>query len=367
MYHCTRDGCSYPNGFYTETLPALGHDDKTVVTIKEPTCTEDGLRQGYCSRCQQYINEALPAKGHNQAMMTVVEPKCNKDGYAYGFCVDCHQWISKDDPIILPATGAEHQWNSGVVTKAATCEAEGVRTYTCTVCGDTKTEAIAATGHDWGAWTVTKQPTRTQPGEKQRVCKNDPSHVEKETIPPTGGEDWPFKDVTQANWFYEHVKYCYDNGLMNGITADTFAPQRNTTRAEFATVIWRLEGSPAPTGANPFADCQTHWSKDAVAWAFENGIVNGIDATHFAPNNNITREQMVTMLYRYVGEPPVTGNLNAFTDAGSVSAYARSAMIWGVQNGVITGRTATTLAPKGLATRAELATILHRFDLMLKG
>ena len=181
--------------------------------------------------------------------------------------------------------------------------------------------------------------------------------------PPATG--LPFKDVSTANWFYEHVKYCYENGLMNGMTADTFAPQRNTTRAEFATVLWRLEDSPAPKGANPFSDCQSHWAKDAIAWAFENGIVNGVSADTFAPNDNITREQMVTMLYRYCGEPAVTGDLSAYKDAGSVSGYAVNAMIWAVQNGVISGRTADTLAPKGQATRAELATILHRFDLML--
>ena len=181
--------------------------------------------------------------------------------------------------------------------------------------------------------------------------------------PPATG--LPFKDVSTANWFYEHVKYCYENGLMNGMTADTFAPQRNTTRAEFATVLWRLEDSPAPKGANPFSDCLSHWAKDAIAWAFENGIVNGVSADTFAPNDNITREQMVTMLYRYCGEPAVTGDLSAYKDAGSVSGYAVNAMIWAVQNGVISGRTADTLAPKGQATRAELATILHRFDLML--
>ena len=175
----------------------------------------------------------------------------------------------------------------------------------------------------------------------------------------------PFKDVSTSNWFYDHVKYCYENGLMTGMSADTFAPQRNTTRAEFATVLWRLEDSPAPRGANPFSDCQKHWAKDAVTWAYENDIVKGLSAYKFGPNDNITREQMVTMLYRYCGEPAVTGDLSAYKDAASVSKYAVNAMVWAVQTGVITGRTADTLAPKGLATRAELATILHRFDLML--
>lgn len=183
---------------------------------------------------------------------------------------------------------------------------------------------------------------------------------------PVKPSDLPFKDVKAGDWFYDHVKYCYDNKLMKGMSADTFAPQSNTTRAEFATVLWRLKDTPAPKGDNPFSDCQKHWAKDAITWAYENKIVKGMDAKTFAPNDNITREQMVTMLYRFSGSPEVKSDLSAFKDAASVSSYAADAMAWAVSTGVITGRTADTLAPKELATRAELATILHRFDLMLK-
>ena len=176
----------------------------------------------------------------------------------------------------------------------------------------------------------------------------------------------PFKDVKEGSWYYDHVKYCYDNGLMEGMTKDTFAPLSNTTRAQFATVLWRLAGKEPPKGDNPFTDCQKHWAKDAITWAYENEIVNGMDAKTFAPNDNVTREQMVAMLYRYMKNPAVTGDLSAFKDAGSVSGYAVNAFIWATQNGIVEGRTADTLAPKEFATRAELATILHRFDLMLK-
>ena len=173
-------------------------------------------------------------------------------------------------------------------------------------------------------------------------------------------------DVKEDNWFYDHVKYCYENGLMNGMTKDTFAPMSSTTRAQFATVLWRLAGEPAPKGDNPFKDCQQHWSKDAVAWAFEEGVVTGKSDDIFDPDANVTREQMVAMLYRFMKNPAVSGNLNAFKDAGSVSPYAVDAFTWAVNNGIVTGRTADTLAPKGEATRAELATILHRFDQMRK-
>ena len=175
----------------------------------------------------------------------------------------------------------------------------------------------------------------------------------------------PFTDVTQDKWFYEHVEYCFDKGLMDGMTDTTFEPQSNTTRAQFATVLWRMEGRPAPTAAAPFTDCQTGWFKDAVAWAYENQIVDGMSETTFAPNDNITREQMVAMLYRYMEKPAVTGDLSAYKDAASISSYAVDAFNWAVSNGIVDGRTADTLAPKALATRAELSAILHRFDQML--
>ena len=194
----------------------------------------------------------------------------------------------------------------------------------------------------------------------EQIIKVLPTEDQEPT--PTG---MPFKDVRYTNWYCEHVKYCYDNGLMNGMTQDTFAPQANTTRAQFATVLWRLAGEQAPKGDNPFTDCQTHWAKDAIAWAYEAGIVNGKTPTTFDPNADVTREQMVAMLYRYMDSPAVSGDLSAYTDAASVSSYAVDAFVWAVDNGIITGRTATTLAPKGAATRAELATILHRFDVLV--
>ena len=170
--------------------------------------------------------------------------------------------------------------------------------------------------------------------------------------------------MDEDDWFYDDVKYCYDNDLMNGKTATTFDPKADTTRAEFATVLHRLAGSPAPKSDNPFTDCQEHWAKDAIAWAFEEGVVTGKTPTIYDPDANVTREQMVAMLYRFMKNPAVSGDLSAFSDAASVSEYAVPAMTWAVQNGLISGRTADTLVPKGQANRAELATVLHRFDEM---
>ena len=170
--------------------------------------------------------------------------------------------------------------------------------------------------------------------------------------------------MQSGHWYYDDVKYCFDNGLMNGKTDTKFDPLANTTRAEFATVLYRLAGSPDVEGANPFTDCQTHWAKDAITWAYQNQVVTGVSETKFDPNANVTREQMVAMLYRYMKNPAVSGDLSAFKDAGSISPYAVNAFTWAVQNGLVSGRTSDTLVPKGQATRAELAAVLHRFDLM---
>ena len=173
---------------------------------------------------------------------------------------------------------------------------------------------------------------------------------------------FPFLDVKQYDWFQPHVQYVYEHGLMNGRTEKTFDPGANTTRAEFATVLYRMAGAPKVTAAQPFSDCSGHWAKDAIAWAYSQGIVNGVSAKRFAPDQNVTREQMVTMLYRFMNKPAVSGALTGMTDARTVSDYARTPMLWAVKNGVINGRTATTLVPQGQATRAELAAILMRVD-----
>ena len=183
---------------------------------------------------------------------------------------------------------------------------------------------------------------------------------------PERGEEpvkqFPFTDVPKDSWFYDSVYYVWDKGIMNGMTPTTFAPQGLTTRAQFATVLYRMAGSPKVSAALPFADVSGHWASDAVAWAYSQGIVNGVSPTAFAPDANVTREQMVTMLYRFLNKPAVSGALTGMTDAGAVSDYATQAMLWAVQNGVINGRTPTTLVPQGEATRAELAAILTRVD-----
>ncbi len=176
-----------------------------------------------------------------------------------------------------------------------------------------------------------------------------------------------YKDVSPSNWFVEEADYATYGKMMNGMGNGMFQPNRNTTRAEFVTVLYRLEGQPAVSGGFvPFMDVKAgSWYEKAVAWAYENDIVKGVSASAFAPNANITREQMVTMLQRYasrVGD--CTGSasaLNPFADKGQVSSWAKDAMQWAVEAGVIKGVSATKLDPKGLVTRAQIAALMMQF------
>ncbi len=179
-------------------------------------------------------------------------------------------------------------------------------------------------------------------------------------------KEFPFTDVPGDAWFYPDVYYAWDQGLMKGKDAAAFDPDGTTTRAEFATVLWRLAGSPAVTAeqkaACPFTDLAADWYKDAVVWAYDTKVVNGMSADTFAPNEKITREQMVTMLCRYSGETDNAADLSKITDADAISDYAKPAVAWAVVSGIVNGFPDGSFQPKGSATRAQMAAIMARFD-----
>ena len=178
---------------------------------------------------------------------------------------------------------------------------------------------------------------------------------------PTSG--LPFVDVQTGSWYYDDVAYVYARGIMEGMSNTLFAPESATTRAQFATVLYRLAGSPSVAGMSksPFQDLTQSWYQNAVTWAYNLGIVTGTSATTFDPDAPITREQMTTMLWRGRGSPTASGSLSMFSDAGAISDYAKASVLWSVQNGIINGMDDGTFRPQANATRAQLAAILHRF------
>ena len=191
----------------------------------------------------------------------------------------------------------------------------------------------------------------------------EPEEVEKteetETI--------SFKDVKENDWFYEAVSYAVENGLMSGMSEDIFAPNTPLTREMLAVVLYNVEGQPESTEANTFTDVKGDmWYTDAILWANENGIVAGYDNSAYGVGDLITREQFATILYRYAqfkGYDTTQGGMavREFSDYENISDYARPAMAWTVNAGIMGGMDDGTLNPQGKATRAEAATMLMNF------
>ena len=182
----------------------------------------------------------------------------------------------------------------------------------------------------------------------------------------TAGTTLRFDDVSRSDWFYDDVRYVYENGIMDGTGAYRFAPNAQLTRAMIVTILYRMDGSPAMSGASDFKDVDSGmWYGKAVAWAAANGIVNGYGSGRFGPNDPVTREQLAAILYRYTAYRKAStasngDNLASFSDLGTVSGYALESMNWAVGTGLLKGANGK-LDPKANATRAQVAAIIHRY------
>lgn len=182
--------------------------------------------------------------------------------------------------------------------------------------------------------------------------------------PGTGAN--PFTDVSEKDWFYGDVMFVCENGLMLGTSKTLFSPYGTATRGMMATILWRMEGSPAPKGKNGFTDVEAEkWYTDAVTWTAENGIFAGYGKDKFGPDDPITREQLAAIFYRYADykdyDLTAKGILDTFKDADKITDYAKTAMQWAVSSGLVKGKSGNLLDPQGTATRAEIAAMLHRF------
>lgn len=298
------------------------------------TLDADGKWQGY----------AVSDKGaclHTDYGTTerTVPATCGKAGRVDTICSNCGEVVSTRE---LPPTGA-HDWGNGVVTTAPTETTPGVRTFTCTVCSQTRTEAIPATGAS--------------------TCTGGPS------CPSYGLHDVAGPDY----WAHKGIDYCVRNRLMSGVGAGTFSPDTACTRAQIVKILYNLSGNQTDYSYYylPFTDVAPGaWYYNAVAWAYCNDVTSGTSATTFTPNAAITRQQLVTFLYRYTVKyaPEFTGNaapVSTFPDAGSVANWAYAAMSWAVGNGLIQGNAHDNgldyLDPNGSATRAQTATIIMRY------
>ena len=266
------------------------------------------------------------------------------------------------------ATTHEHSYDA--VVTAPTCTEKGYTTHTC-ACGDSYVDTyVDALGHAWDNGKVTKEPTETESGVKTFTCTRC-GETKTETIPATGSVDVTemFTDVSHS-WADDGIRYCVTHQLMSGIGNDLFGPKLTTTRAQIVQILYNLEGEPKVSGTTPFTDLTQDWYQDAILWAYQTGVVAGTSSTTFAPDQPVTREQIAVILMEYMTRVLKLertwkpADLSIFPDAGSVSDWAKDAMADAVGLGLISGASnggQTYLEPQGSATREQVATILMEF------
>lgn len=343
--------CPTDNGQHTSS--AYGVDSKIHVT-KEATHEEDGSQWYECAVCGKKVTETIPATGHTWGDVTYTWNERHTTCTAVRTCTandggeDSETADATYAVVTAPTSGT-----AGLGRWTAVFENKDFKTQTFDV-------TLPATGGSTGG---TTKPSGD--AGKPSVRKDSSSAAAKESVSSR------FDDVRPAHWFADAVEYVTENGIMNGTAADTFSPNAPATRAMLVTVLYRLAGSPDADAAHGFADLtRGAWYVDAVAWAAENGIVDGVGASRFAPNVGITREQLAVILYRYAQhcglDVSAAEDLSGYADAQSVSPWAQAAMRWAVSAGLISGRSASALAPQSGATRAEIAQLLMSFAKLLK-
>ena len=255
------------------------------------------------------------------------------------------------------------------VVTAPTCTEKGYTTHTC-ACGDSYVDTYTnALGHAWDNGKVTKEPTETETGVKTFTCTRC-GETKTESIPVVSVDvTQMFSDVTK-NWAYPGIQYCVTHKLMGSTGGDKFAPTMTTTRAQIVQILYNLEGEPEVSGTTPFTDLTQDWYQDAVLWAYQTGVVAGTSSTTFEPDLPVTREQIAVILMEYtdrilnIKRTWAPADLSGFPDAASVSDWAKDALADAVALGLISGASnggQTLLEPQGSATREQVATILMEF------
>ena len=334
-------------------LPTVIWDGKTDIGYNDGSCIPEGVTVTLSGNVT--VDGKLCIEGK---LIVPFDAKLTITGNAV---------IVGEDNIVYEGCKHEHVKENIV---PATCTEDGSKTVVCEDCGETiSTEVIPATGHSFGDWTVTKAATCFEDGEETRTCsvckfvETRPIFANSANCPSKA-----FTDLDAKAWYHEGVDYALTNGLMNGVGGGKFEPDGQLTRAQLVTVLYRAAGEP-DTGkqVNPFTDVPDDtWYTKAVIWAANNGIVNGVAKNVFAPDDSITREQIAAMLYRYAGaEAAKKDKLSAFPDAAKVSDWAKEALNWAVASGLINGvadaNGTASLEPQATATRAQIATILMRW------
>lgn len=344
------------HGWYQQTIVNTGRDGMIYKAFNknfpQNTYTLNGKGQGYLITYAHSL-------GYDTCLFEFPRGLYSMNAYKNsGYCakyIDSIETMLKSKPEICPKG---HTWS--ITRTEPTCTTAGQDVRVCTVCGTKETISIAALGHYYSNGKVEIQAqTATSDGYDLSVCSRCGYEKLELTKPRV------FRDTVDTAYYSEAVDYAYANGLVNGMTANTFGPNMNLTRGMLVTILHRFEGTPIAAEPAPFADVKASaYYADAVAWAYENGIVNGVTETAFAPNDLVTRQQTAAILFRYVSwrrqDNSVRAELTGFQDAGKVDHYAEEAMSWCVGNGIVNGTSPTMLSPRSNATRAQSLVMLYR-------
>lgn len=413
---CSQCGNSYVDN-YTD---ALGHSYGKWIITTPATATASGTEMRTCAICNDVQTQDIPATDFAECTHDytdeVTAPTCTEQGYITHTCSQCG-----DSYMDTYTAALGHSYGEWAITVQATANTDGRRERSCSRCGDKQTSVIPATGGSSGntpghssgdssdpiyrieapakitGGTLKITPASANVGQRVTITVKPDSgyNLEKLTITDDKGNDlaltdngadkytftmpkgkvtvnaafqpiekpWDnhFQDITADMWYYDAVKFVNENGLMNGVSNDMFAPNSNLSRAQLAQILYNQEGRPT-TKRSPFADVSDEaWYGDAVAWAAEKGIVSGYGNGLFGPGDSITREQLAVMLWRYAGSPtPINKELH-FNDTGEISSYALESLCWATENGIISGYGSGKLSPNGEATRAQVAQMLMNY------
>ncbi|MCD8065587.1 MAG: S-layer homology domain-containing protein, partial [Oscillospiraceae bacterium] len=386
-----------------ETIAALGHTWNDGEVASDATATEDGEMIYTCTVCGETKTEAIPATGHTYGVPTftwaddystcvaafvcldegcgevyevtcivtseTTDATCTEDGETVytATCTFGDETYTGTQTVAIEAKG--HTWNDGEVVSSATSTKDGEMTYTCTVCGETKTEVIPATGSSGGGSSSGGSSSSSSGGSSSSsggsTTTGDTDTEDTATKHDCPSE--PYTDVDTTLWYHEYIDYVIENELMIGISSDTFMPNIPTTRGMIVTILYRIENEPEVGGSSEFTDvADGEWYTNAIIWAEQNGIVLGYGNGEYGPNDDLNREQIAAILYRYAAykEYDTTSGgmaIREFDDYEDISEYALEAMAWCINDGIIQGVGETTLVPQGDASRAQVAAILMRF------
>ncbi|MBD5132917.1 MAG: S-layer homology domain-containing protein [Clostridiales bacterium] len=275
-----------------------------------------------------------------------------------------------DDPAVRPVCES-HSYGSWTSVAEADCTSAGIRRRVCVICGSAERKWVKPLGHEYSSsWTIDVPATETSAGERSHHCARCGERIDITEIPMIPMA-LPYSDVKTGDWHYTAVQYVVSHNLFNGVGASRFAPDEAMSRAMLATVLWRMDGKPVVSVSNPFSDVASGtYYTDAVLWAWSDSMFPDTDGLKFLPAGNATREQMAVALYQYSCwkgyDTTKRADLSSFPDGKDVSAYAKEALSWAVAEGLIAGENrggVLLLNPQGSATRAQVATILMRYQM----